>query len=677
MQGKLQPGYVIDDTYLIKSKLGEGGMGAVFAVEHQVLKKEYAVKVLSQDALDAESMRRFSMEGRVIARMDHPAIVKVHNMGMDKGGSPYYVMDLLHGRSLADYCDQNLPLTIEETLKIYRQVAEGLAYAHGKGIIHRDIKPSNIMLERTTAGLSARIVDFGIAKISMSGNRNDHSQTQTGTVFGSPLYMSPEQSIGAKCDERTDIYSLGCTMFESFTGTPPFKGPSAMHTILLHQNEPPPSLLERAPERNLPDSLDELLGHMLEKSREKRYNDMTQVIHDLDRILSGRSIGSAARATAPASDPAYKLADRQAGKILSIKIVAALSLLLVGGAAVFLTMKVSQKQEVLKTKTFTDNRTVGVLPVSLEESDQLVGAFHAEDFGSIKDLKATKSIYYEKHGASGKTIYFPKTSIGGIGNVSLQNLLAKGTVNLSETSDFTLVVSNEKAPSALHYPEIYKKIPAGLVYELHLEETPIMQEVADEAAETRAIRQGFTEILKIAKSWKDVKKLTLTRVDQEALNNSDWQDGFNDVIQFKLNYMMSFDKNALKYKKFLQHIQFFCANQSGVVDNTLDMLVTSGKFRSLIIDGPSFSDKTCTILSKQKDFASIGIRHVDVDLKLAKELAKIKNIRTLEFGDSNLNFEAVKEVLRTSDASNIVLNERNFTPEQIKVLHTFPRYRSK
>jgi hypothetical protein len=141
--------------------------------------------------------------------------------------------------------------------------------------------------------------------------------------------------------------------------------------------------------------------------------------------------------------------------------------------------------------------------------------------------------------------------------------------------------------------------------------------------------------------------------------------------------MMSFDKNALKYKKFLQHLQFFCANQCGVVDNTLEMLVNSGKFHSLIIDGPSFSDKTCTILSRQKDFASIGIRHVDVDLKLAKELAKIKNIRTLEFGDSNLNFEAVKEILRTSDASNIVLNERNFTPEQINVLHTFPRYRSK
>lgn len=682
MQGKYQPGYVIDETYLIKSKLGEGGMGAVFAVEHVSLKKEYAVKVLSPQALDTETLRRFSMEGRTIARMDHPSIVKVHNMGMDRGQAPYYVMDLLTGKSLADYLDEGLNLSIEETLNIYRQVAEGLDYAHNKGIIHRDIKPSNIMVTRSGGRLSARIVDFGIAKISMSSAISDHSQTQTGTVFGSPLYMSPEQSIGAKCDERTDIYSLGCSMFESFCGSPPYKGPSATHTIMLHQSAPIPSVLERAPERNLPDSLDELLSHMLEKSRERRYNDMAQVIHDLERILTGRNIGSAAKSTGSGSEQnSFIVGERQAGKMLSIKLIAGISLLLVGAATVLIATTILKKTEEPSTKVFKDNRPVLAVPTSTFDSDKILGMFDdPEEPGSIEILKNTKKIvcqtFKSDHGL-GKTIYFPETSIGAIGNVEKHTILAKGKVVVADPSAFTLIISNQTGPTALHYPEIYEKIPPGLVYELHLNQTPIMQKVADEEEERRTIVKGFSQVLKIAKSWKGLTKLTFTNLDQKALDDCNWQDGYKEVLQLKINGMTTFDENAHKYKALLQRLQYFSPVECGPMDKTLSILVQSGKLRTLLIEGDSVTANTCAILAKQRDFASLGLRHIKLDINLARELAKLKNVRSLEFGRIDFEYPAVKELVSTTKADQVVFDENIFTVPQLNELKSYLKFQGK
>ncbi len=194
----LKFGEVIGGSYKLKSLLGKGGMGYVFCAEHVIIKKlDYALKMLAPELVNETNMQRFEVEGKAISRLDHANIVKVYNMGLDQGDCPFYVMDLLDGQALSDYIAAGRGLALEECLDIFIQIARGLGYAHGKGIVHRDVKPSNILLLTGGAGRrQVKIVDFGIAKLLPSANLETQARTAAGEVFGSPFYMSPEQSMG-------------------------------------------------------------------------------------------------------------------------------------------------------------------------------------------------------------------------------------------------------------------------------------------------------------------------------------------------------------------------------------------------------------------------------------------------------------------------------------------------
>ncbi len=275
----LAPGDLLGGTYKIIDFLGQGGMGYVYRVEHQLLAKELALKVLRADQISEIIWRRFQTEAQAIARLDHPNIVKIYDMNQTKDGVPYYAMDLLIGESLADYLDREDTLAVEQALPIFRQICAGLAYAHDRGIIHRDIKPANIMLLKEPSG-AIKIVDFGIAKLSFDGERQ--SLTRPGEIFGSPLYMSPEQCIGSPLDHRTDIYSTGITFFEALTGRAPFIGRSAVETTSMHQFDTAPTLEEVSKgEIEYPRELERIIAKMLEKSPDRRYQSLAQTAKDL------------------------------------------------------------------------------------------------------------------------------------------------------------------------------------------------------------------------------------------------------------------------------------------------------------------------------------------------------------------------------------------------------------
>ncbi len=285
------PGDIVDGAYQLTKLLGRGGMGAVFACRHIVLGKEYALKLLSGEQLSGPAWARFQIEAKSLAMLNHPGIVGIYNMGIDKEQCPYYVMDLLSGEAMDSLIDRSGSLPVAEALKIFIQVADALASAHAQGIIHRDIKPSNLMLmqDEQKQITTVKLVDFGIARLSKQGLAAQ-SQTATGLIFGNPFYMSPEQCQGARVDERSDVYSLGCTLFEALTGEPPFVGDSAFHTFLLHQTGEIPSLASRAPRKDFPQSLELAVDKMLSKSPADRYQSMTKVKHDLERIKAGKPI---------------------------------------------------------------------------------------------------------------------------------------------------------------------------------------------------------------------------------------------------------------------------------------------------------------------------------------------------------------------------------------------------
>ncbi|MBU6454860.1 MAG: protein kinase [Cyanobacteria bacterium REEB67] len=283
-----QIGDIVGKSYRLLKQIGRGGMGVVYLAEHIIIGQQYALKILAPNQITATNWARFEIEGRALARIDHPNIVKIFNMGIDQQGCPFYVMDLLPGQSLLDQMDAQ-SFSQSEILAIYAQVCAGLGSAHKNNIVHRDVKPSNIMLtgEISQKG-SVKVVDFGIA--SMGDNRSSQSLTNFGEVFGSPLYMSPEQCAGEKVDQRSDIYSLGCSLFHSLTGRPPFTGSSALETLTMHVKQPAPRLSDVNPAVNYSESFEHLVEKLLLKNPARRYQTMEQVLHDIERVAADKPI---------------------------------------------------------------------------------------------------------------------------------------------------------------------------------------------------------------------------------------------------------------------------------------------------------------------------------------------------------------------------------------------------
>jgi len=290
-QPQYNVGDIVDGTYQLQSVMGKGGMGVVYSCKHLALNQNYAIKLLIREGVTGEDWTRFQVEAKALAKLKHPGIVSIYNMGIDRGQVPYYVMDLLSGEALDQLISRKGRLSIDRCLDFFIHVADAIGGAHSQDIVHRDIKPSNLMLVRDGQNkiCGIKVVDFGIARLSRQGF-NAQSQTATGSIFGTPYYMSPEQCQGKRVDLRSDIYSLGCTLFEALTGAPPFRGESAFHTFMMHQNKTPPRLADRVPDGQFPPALEQCVAKMLSKDPADRYQSMTQVGHDLERIKRGKEI---------------------------------------------------------------------------------------------------------------------------------------------------------------------------------------------------------------------------------------------------------------------------------------------------------------------------------------------------------------------------------------------------
>ncbi|MCA0312814.1 MAG: serine/threonine protein kinase [Candidatus Melainabacteria bacterium] len=236
---RFHPGAVFAEKYEVIEALGSGGMSTVYKAKHKFLEKPVAIKLLNAHlASDGKAVQRFQLEAKAAYDLKHPNLISIYDFGISPDGQAYIVMDYLEGESLSDRIERHGKLPLMEALPIFADIASGLAYAHEHNVLHRDIKPSNVMLTSSESGATkALIVDFGLAK-----NYEDDSLklTQTGEIFGSPLYMSPEQCRGSVLDRRSDIYSFGCLMYETLTGYVPIRGTNALETFRLKCTEVPP-----------------------------------------------------------------------------------------------------------------------------------------------------------------------------------------------------------------------------------------------------------------------------------------------------------------------------------------------------------------------------------------------------------------------------------------------------
>jgi serine/threonine protein kinase len=346
-----RPGTVIG-PYRLMEQIGEGGMGLVFVAEQQQpVRRKVALKVIKPGMDTRQVIARFEAERQALAMMDHPNIAKVHDGGETTGGRPYFVMELVKGAPITEYCDQN-QAPIRERMELYLHVCQAVQHAHQKGIIHRDIKPSNVLIMSQDGTPVVKIIDFGVAKAIGQQLTDKTIYTQFTQLVGTPLYMSPEQAgqSGVDVDTRSDIYSLGVLLYELLTGTTPFDrerlkeaGYDEIRRIIREEEPPKPSTRistlgqaattvstnRKSDPKRLSQlvrgELDWIVMKCLEKDRNRRYETASALAADVERYLRDEPV----QACPPSAWYRFrKLARRNKGPMLAASLVV---LALIGG----------------------------------------------------------------------------------------------------------------------------------------------------------------------------------------------------------------------------------------------------------------------------------------------------------------------------------------------------------
>jgi predicted Ser/Thr protein kinase len=277
-------GQIFADKYEVMWQLGDGGMASVYLAKHLYLQQELAVKVLhaavSSSIVD---VKRFQQEAKALGTLNHPNIVAVKDFGFTASGEAFLAMEYVKGFSLSDLVEKSKGLTVQETAAVMVQVCDALLHAHGEGIVHRDLKPSNIMCSPGQNGkMDVKVVDFGLAKITGRDDIDAIKLTQTGACYGSPPYMSPEQCLSKSVDFRTDIYALGCILYECLVGKSPFVGGSVYETLTMQVTDPAPDFPASV---SIPPEYRKMVMQALEKKPDARQRSVDEIKQVLVKLV--------------------------------------------------------------------------------------------------------------------------------------------------------------------------------------------------------------------------------------------------------------------------------------------------------------------------------------------------------------------------------------------------------
>src|SRR5205085_5143652 len=265
-------GELIAERYELEELIGTGGMSSVYRANDRLLERAVALKVLHERfGDDDEQVERFRHEARSVAQLTHPNIVTVIDRG-EQEGRQFIVFEYVDGENLKDLVEREGPLGVREAIELTLQVARGLAFAHGQGLVHRDVKPQNVLLDGDGR---AKVTDFGIAHaVDVDG------MTITGTIMGTSNYIAPEQARGQPVDEQTDVYSVGCVLYELLAGEVPFDGDNFVAVAMRHVNDPVPSIRDVRPD--VPPRLDWAIQRAMAKDHHERFDSMADFASELE-----------------------------------------------------------------------------------------------------------------------------------------------------------------------------------------------------------------------------------------------------------------------------------------------------------------------------------------------------------------------------------------------------------
>lgn len=385
---ELTPGQLIGGSYELLALSGEGGMGSVYRARHRILGRECAIKFLAPSMVSEETWQLFQKEAKIISALNHNTICHIYDLGIhltagDPGALPYYAMDYIQGETLDQAITEQGPLSLGAGLELFVKVCEGLSYAHRRGVIHKDIKPANIMLTGAGTGanqIEVKILDFGISDLNdrpplrgvsalgsgssvrrparkSAANKNNEETDEEELdhdIIGSSVYMSPEQWRGRRLqaiDQRSDIYNLGCTIYETLTGYPPFEGKTDEDMRHAHLELPPPLMRERTG-MYFPLEIEAIVQKCLAKSAEARYQTASELMIDLERLQAEKPPQFAVAEIESLRDQEEEAAGSVRGSLLNSPIsilLVVLGLVLISAAAVLLPGLLNKPKEFAHT----------------------------------------------------------------------------------------------------------------------------------------------------------------------------------------------------------------------------------------------------------------------------------------------------------------------------------------
>ena len=362
MSNEVHEGQILAGKFRIERVLGQGGMGVVVAATHLQLDERVALKFLLPDALgNPEAVERFAREARAAVKIKSEHVARVSDVGTLESGSPYMVMEYLHGEDLAAWVRRNGAMPMPEAIEFLLQACEAIAEAHALGIVHRDLKPANLFVTRRVDGSACiKVLDFGISKLTVPGSGSELGMTKTSAIMGSPLYMSPEQmSSSRNVDMRTDIWALGVILYEILTGRVPFEAETMPQLCGMILQDPPRPIHELRPD--LPQAVQQVVLRCLEKNRDLRYRNVAELAYALAPFGQPAAQRSAERISRVLGAAGFPSAPSQIASAVSARagststnfgasteprksrapLVAALCLLglLLGGGLLFLALK--------------------------------------------------------------------------------------------------------------------------------------------------------------------------------------------------------------------------------------------------------------------------------------------------------------------------------------------------
>ncbi|MBN2344189.1 MAG: protein kinase [Deltaproteobacteria bacterium] len=479
-------GSFVGERFLVKRKLGEGGMGVVYEAEQTAMDRKVALKVLHPHLNDDELYARFRNEAAASSKLEHPNIITVYDFGRTENDSLYIAMEFISGKSLDDEIKENGAMDWQRACRIGSQICGALRNAHEKSIIHRDMKPENVMLCRRGDEVDfVKVLDFGIAKLMDDGATDQRKAlTKTGMVFGTPQYMSPEQVRGEKLDARSDIYSVGIIMYEMLTGSLPFTADTPMGLLTKHLMDTPPAFNAINPNAGVPPELEAVVMGALSKSADDRPQTMKEFRAALDRLIgiehsgkttvaavvnsgaatSAQTQKSAATMPMPATSAPTPVV-RQKSSSPVIGIIAGVMVLLVagGGAAWYFlmgpgvatpdtTVPVTNTVETVST---SGQSTADDTPPEAGDDNAPPGpeSLSANPEG---DIVANEPAGSSSSGGTASKIQQAKQSIGN-GNLNNVNVSAETKKKLEEAAKNGKIPEGTEIPAGVTIPEGMKE----------------------------------------------------------------------------------------------------------------------------------------------------------------------------------------------------------------------------